>query len=514
MPKFTQIVDPCNQWHDTPFEWYLRHLTLVTGVGRSPCATGSRRLSHMAQNIHHMGQTLVPSLTKMAAFWMDVHGPHSSPHCSYRQIIGFGPLPLDENCNFLSTNVAFNVNPPLWWSKSSAVPNITRGDRRKFRSQTSDNMDKWKAEVGRVREEKRREEKRREEKRREEERRKKKEDQKEKVSEERRSRCAKRLKSRETLCFFERFVAPEGRKVGSLKRRVRSQLARWEMKKCTPLWREAHLHVKKLITPHVRSSFWSWDVEKVHAVVARSTFPNPNVQKTPAPDHFWKLRRRKSALRCGAKHISKSKCRKHTSFGPLLEAFFFLCTPLWREAHFEVKMIKTLGVRTTFGRSDVVSRGRRKGLRTLPKVSKTWGLCSISKNDGRRGTFEEDMQRCIFRGRRNTRDMFITAVRRSGRWFPERGCILANQIFRFAEMILHDSRSTSYDLASLFRGRRNSLDRWRGKIAKTNWHEAVSSALNFPFLKDVSQNFWCCQVPKLRKSRRIASFLTLSSAKI
>ena len=29
------------------------------------------------------------------------------------------------------------------------------------------------------------------------------------------------------------------------------------------------------------------------------------------------------------------------------------CTPLWREAHFEVKIFKTLGVRTTFGGSDV-----------------------------------------------------------------------------------------------------------------------------------------------------------------
>ena len=31
------------------------------------------------------------------------------------------------------------------------------------------------------------------------------------------------------------------------------------------------------------------------------------------------------------------------------------CTPLWREAHFEVKMLKTPGVRTTFGGSDVAS---------------------------------------------------------------------------------------------------------------------------------------------------------------
>ena len=59
--------------------------------------------------------------------------------------------------------------------------------------------------------------------------------------------------------------------------------------------------------------------EKLHAVVARSTFPSQNVQNTPGSDHFWKLRCRKSARRCGAKHISKSKCTKHTILGPLLE---------------------------------------------------------------------------------------------------------------------------------------------------------------------------------------------------
>ena len=81
--------------------------------------------------------------------------------------------------------------------------------------------------------------------------------------------------------------------------------------------------------------------EKVHAVVARSTFPSENVQNTPFSDHFWKLRCRKSARRCGPKHISKSKCTKHTILGPLLEVEMLKkCTPLWREAHFEVKMYK------------------------------------------------------------------------------------------------------------------------------------------------------------------------------
>ena len=110
--------------------------------------------------------------------------------------------------------------------------------------------------------------------------------------------------------------------------------------------------------------------EKLHAVVARSTFGSQNVQNTPGPDHFWQLRCRKSARRCGAKHISKSKwrkarlqstpwsdhfwklrCRKsarrcgakHISkskvlktggLGPLLEVEMSKkCTPLWREAH-------------------------------------------------------------------------------------------------------------------------------------------------------------------------------------
>ena len=72
-------------------------------------------------------------------------------------------------------------------------------------------------------------------------------------------------------------------------------------------------------TPQLRNTFGSWDNEKVHAVVARSTFPNENVQSTPFSDHFWKLRRRKSAPRFGAKHISESKCTKHTTFKALLD---------------------------------------------------------------------------------------------------------------------------------------------------------------------------------------------------
>ena len=154
-------------------------------------------------------------------------------------------------------------------------------------------------------------------------------------------------------------------------------------KKCTPLWREAYFEVKMYKTHQVRTTLGSWDAEKVHAVVARSIFRSQNVQNTPGPDHFWKLRCRKSARRCGAKHISKSKCTKHQGFGPLLELEMpKKCTPLWREAYFEVKMYKTHQVRTTLGSWDaekvhaVVARSifRSQNVQNTPGPDHSWKL--------------------------------------------------------------------------------------------------------------------------------------------
>ena len=126
------------------------------------------------------------------------------------------------------------------------------------------------------------------------------------------------------------------------------------LKSCTPLWREADFEVKRYKTPQRRTTFGSWDVEKVHGVVARSTFGSNMCEKLRGSEQFWKLRCWKSARRCGAKHMSKSKCTKHISVGRLLEvAMSKKCTPLWREAHFEVKMYKAHHVRTIFGGSDV-----------------------------------------------------------------------------------------------------------------------------------------------------------------
>ena len=143
-------------------------------------------------------------------------------------------------------------------------------------------------------------------------------------------------KSRKTV-FFQWFEAPEGRKVGSLQR-VRSQLARWEMKnctplwrevhfqvkctkhtmlgplleikmskKCTPLWREEHLQVKKLKALHVRNTVGSWDVEKVQAVVARSKFRSQKVKNTRGSVHFWTFRCRFAWQAQGIVHLVKGE---------------------------------------------------------------------------------------------------------------------------------------------------------------------------------------------------------------
>ena len=160
--------------------------------------------------------------------------------------------------------------------------------------------------------------------------------------------------------------------------------------------------------------------------------------------------------------------------GPLLEVEMSKkWTPLWREAHFEVKSVKTDGF--------------SKGLCTLSEVSKTWGFCSISKNDGRCGAFEEDVERCISRGRPSTRDMFIRDVRRSGLFPWERLHFGASDLQfwedDFAWQVQHfvwPGITISWQ-AQYFR-----QVEWKNR--KPHWYGADISALNFPFLKEVSQN--------------------------
>ena len=138
----------------------------------------------------------------------------------------------------------------------------------------------------------------------------------------------------------------------------------------------------------VRSSFGSWDVEKVDIVVAGNAFGSHRGTGTPFLEHFRKLRCWKSARHCGRKHISKSKLlkncqiwsafgswdvemvdighrcgRKHIWNSKMVKAHHSRCTfgswavekctPLWQEAHFEFKTVKNCEIWSTFGSWDV-----------------------------------------------------------------------------------------------------------------------------------------------------------------
>ena len=235
--------------------------------------------------------------------------------------------------------------------------------RRKFRSQTSDSMDRWKAEIGRVREETRR--------------RKRKSQKKEDPGAQKGRKVAKHgvfpmiwgsggSKSRlakaggaepagERWKIARRCGAKQISKSKCTKHTRFGPLLEVAMsKKCTPLWREAHFQVKMYKTHHARTTFGSWDVSKK----CKPLLPEAHFQAKMYKTHHarttfgsWCL---KSARRFGAKQISKSKCTKHTMCGPLLEVEMSKkWTPLWREAHFQVKMYKTHHSRTTFGSWDV-----------------------------------------------------------------------------------------------------------------------------------------------------------------
>ena len=301
-------------------------------------------------------------------------------------------------------------------------------------------MDRWKSRGGKSQ---RREEQKRENQRRERVRRKKMQV-REKVA-----------KSRSTV-FFQRFVAPESRKVGSLKRRVQSHVARREMNNCTPLWREARVQVKMYKTHHARSTFGSWDVEKVQNTPCSDIFGSCDAEKV------WK-----SARRCGAKHMSKSKCTKHTMLGALFGSWDVEkvhAVVAW--STFPNQNVKgtILYVRTTFGCLDVVLRSRRKGFCTLSKVSKTWGGFVVFPK----------MMAGVGHLKRTWKDAFCVAY--------------AVQETCSSEMLGGKSD-----------GRRNTSETWTGKIAKLIGTRP--SALHSTF------HYW-------RKSRGIASFLMLPRSKI
>ena len=106
----------------------------------------------------------------------------------------------------------------------------------------------------------------------------------------------------------------------------------------------------------------------------------------------------------------------------------------------------------------------------------------MSKNDGRRGTFEEDLRRCIFVAGAVQKTCSSEMLGGQGADFLRGVVFSEHQICRFAKMILRDRCSTPYDLASLFFGaRRSTLDRWSAKIAKRNGTRPLALHSTFHF---------------------------------
>ena len=159
--------------------------------------------------------------------------------------------------------------------------------------------------------------------------------------------------------------------------------------------------------------------------------------------------------------------------GPLLEVEMSKkWTPLWREAHFEVKSVKTDGF--------------SKGLCTLSEVSKTWGFVAFPKTMAGVGHLKR-MWKDAFRVAGPVqetcssemsggpgcflREVAFWSIRSSvlGRWFCVTGAAF-----------VWPGITISWQ-AQYFR-----QVEWKNR--KPHWYGADISALNFPFLKEVSQN--------------------------
>ena len=149
------------------------------------------------------------------------------------------------------------------------------------------------AEMERVREEKRREKKRKEEK--------KKEDQKRESLRRKKVQVREKVGKSQNAVFFQWFVAPEGRKAGSLKRRVRGHVVRWEMKSCTPLWRKAHFQFK-MYKAHQLRNFFEVGMSKKCIPLWHEAHFQVQMYKTQQPRSLLEVE------------------------------MFKKCTPLWREA--------------------------------------------------------------------------------------------------------------------------------------------------------------------------------------
>ena len=264
------------------------------------------------------------------------------------------------------------------------------------------------------------------------------------------------------------FCGSGGSKVGSLQRLMWSQLGKrprkiarccgvnpiWKSKcskhlilgallevemskKCTRLWRVAHYQVKIIKTPQCGITFGSRAFEKVHAVVAHSTFSS---QKC------WN---RRSRTTFGGSDVEKVHGVVARSTCPSQNAKSTTCSG------------------TTFRRSSIAFRGRAKRV-SFAAVSKTMAGVGHLKR------ICKDAFRAAAPYKRHFHQT-CSEVRALISW---ESCILEHQNVRFATMILRAQHFVWPGLAFPWLARYFREMAWKNR--KTHWYKAFSSALNFP----------------------------------
>ena len=255
-----------------------------------------------------------------------------------------------------------------------------------------------------------------------------------------------------------------------LKRRVRSQLARWEMKNCTPLWREAHFEVKMYETHQVRTTFGSWDDEKVHGVVGGSTFRSQNAQTHQIRSTFRSRDVEKVHAVVARSTFRSQTCRKLTGS----EHFWtFRCRFAWQVQ----------------GIVHLQKWAKREGFVAFPKTMAGVRRTSAKMNFPWQAQYKRHVhQRCWevrFRGRRSTLDKCSGKIAKRIGTRPS----ALHSTFHFWRK---SPRIVSFLMLSPSKNK---------EVSQNCFVFALVNFENWGSLAELFR-FWRCQVQKLRKSRR------------
>ena len=95
--------------------------------------------------------------------------------------------------------------------------------------------------------------------------------------------------------------------------------------------------------------------QKLHAAVAKSAFPSPNVKKNDGVGPlFWSCNVEKLHVAVAGSTLSHENIKKNEGLEALSEVLMSQnYTPLWRKAHFHMKMLKKGGSGSAFWNSAV-----------------------------------------------------------------------------------------------------------------------------------------------------------------